>query len=501
MYFILYKMQFKNVFKLSLRGAVLLVILLLAKPNEGFAQIFTFTPSAAGCNGTWGNASCWTVTSLNVPTGCTSNTSPPPFNNTTANRCQIQVVINDNLTLTGNITLGGNFRKITIGNGATLTVTGNLTFSTDSNVTIETKERGRLVVLGASGILMDRNSTVTVDGDETGRIEAKTIDFANGTKLNLNPKSAIYISGETKLSGNGVELNILGLFRTNDIDIAGQATLNMNSPGLLLVENNFKMQGSSSVLIRGLSIVEVGGEFQSNSNNIILEVEPTAKFYVCGGIFNPDSLPPAVKSEIEEGADNCRILPVVFESWSGAFDPKERVVRLEFSTASQKGLSHFEIERSINGLENFQVIDSIPSMIFSDEINNYSRKDSRLPLSKSTLYYRITAVDMEGNRNYSDVISVFTPSLSSSESKWLVFPNPTIGDDFNLDYLEGSNYQGGQLEFRLIYRNGQTELYRTSNLSELQEQVRTALAEIPKGVIILDLYWEQGSEKLKILKN
>lgn len=497
-------MQTTSIYTLSTKWISILSVLfmLCIWANKALAQRFTYTPIASGCNGAWGTAACWTRTILNLPAGCTGqHPSPPPFNSTLNRGCQIEVVINSNLTITGNVTLGGHFSKLTIANGATLTINGNLYFQTGSNVTVETFDRGRLRVQGGTGILMDKNSGLTVTGDETGRIDANEIDFDNGAVLSINPGGAMFIAGETKLSGQDVIMNILGLYRTNEIDIAGKATLNMNSPGMLLVENRFKMQGQSSVLIRGFSIVEVGGQFQSNSNQITLEVEPTSKFYVCGGIFNPDSVPPAVRAEIEEGAENCRTLPLVFSNWEGFYDKKSNTIQLEFSIASQKGISHFEVQRSLTGLDHYITVDSIAGLGFSDKLTTYTTQDTKLPLAASLLYYRVVATSMEGIKTFSSVVKISKPSNSSSAQGWRLFPNPTSGSNFNLDYLESSNYSGGELEYRLIYRTGETPISKVRDLEELHKHVRAHLSTIPPGIIILDLYWKEGNEKLKILKN
>lgn len=464
------------------------------------AQNFTYSPTKSGCNGTWGDSDCWTRSIISIPSGCTNNaSSPPPFSRTASNGCEISVSISNNLTLTGNVYFGGLFRNLTISNNATVTITGNLYFQTGSNVTINLINGGKLKVLGTTGILMDKNSIVTIVGDSSGRLDAPQIDFDNGAELNLESGGAAYFSGETKLSGQDVILNIFGLYRTNEIDIAGKATLNMDSPGLLLVENRFKMQGQSSVLIRGLSVVEVGGQFQSNSNQITLEVEPTSSFYVCGGIFNPDSVPPAVRSEITEGADNCRILPVTIISWEAYFEPKERKAILEFKTGSESNISHYEVERSVNGIDNFEKISELNAEGFSKSINGYSLIDSILPVFKSTIYYRIRAVEFDHHYSFSELRRIENPGIPKTSGSWLAYPNPTNGFDLNLELLETLESTPTDIRFRIFSRLNETEMISAGSLEELRQSIQTVLKNSPKGLIIIDIYWNGKNEKIKLI--
>lgn len=395
--------------------------------------------------------------------------------------------------------MGGLFRNLTISNNATITITGNLYFQTGSNVTINLVNGGKLRVLGTTGVLMDKNSTVTITGDSTGSFEATQIDFDNGAELNLESGGAAYLSGETKLSGQDVILNIFGLFRTNEIDIAGKATLNMDSPGLLLVENRFKMQGQSSVLIRGLSVVEVGGQFQSNSNQITLEVEPTSSFYVCGGIFNPDSVPPAVKAEITEGSDNCRILPVTFISWDAYIGKKDRTAFLNFKTGSESNISHYEIERSVDGIDNFEKISELNAEGFSQSIKGYSLVDSILPVFKSTLYYRIRAVEFDHHFSFSEIRRIENPGIPKTSGSWLAYPNPTNGSDLYLELLETLESTPTNIRFRIFSRLKETEMISVGSLEELRQSIQTVLKNSPKGLIIIDIYWNGKNEKIKLI--
>jgi hypothetical protein len=106
-----------------------------------------------------------------------------------------------------------------------------------------------------------------------------------------------------------------------------------------------------------------------------------------------------------------------------ARDTGERIndrVRLNWSTASEQNSSHFEIERSANGIE-FTNIGRESAAGNSQSISNYAHWDAQ-PLNGIS-YYRLRQVDQNGNYSFSRVLQLKYQTTTAAR----IVPNPTHG--------------------------------------------------------------------------
>ena len=96
---------------------------------------------------------------------------------------------------------------------------------------------------------------------------------------------------------------------------------------------------------------------------------------------------------------------------------KENTVNLDWSTASEKQNSHFDIERSANGRD-WTTIGEVKGNGTRVSKSAYSFVDEA-PLSVN--YYRLKQVDFDDKFEYSSIVSVNMPI---SKKNFTVFPNP-----------------------------------------------------------------------------
>lgn len=117
----------------------------------------------------------------------------------------------------------------------------------------------------------------------------------------------------------------------------------------------------------------MGGYLHTNSEGggLIFTVEETASFFVCGGLFNPDTVPPAVKEEVTIDQFGCRLLPVNFIYLDLKFEEKSRSNQLSFATLKEWASSHFEIERSDKGIKDWKKIGEIQASGWKDNATEY----------------------------------------------------------------------------------------------------------------------------------
>lgn len=469
-------------------------------------QTYTFDSSNTGCtNNQWSNANCWDKSNNTGPSGCTVSaaTIPPYFPTVSGSRtpCDVNVIINESIVINGNVEFGGGFNSITVANGATLTVNGNFTINGSDQISIITNEGGGVRINGQVNI--ETASSLIIDGDNSGFVRADDIDFDNDGKIFVRQNGFLHIRNETKLRGKDVLLDVKGTFRTSSFSVSGNnATLDVNDAGILLVEGNFSLQGQGVVEVRGNSLVEVGGSLQTNSNGngLVFSVEATASFYVCGGLFNPDTIPPAMQEEVNVDQNGCRILPINYQYVSAKLEEKERIAHIQFATLQEWNNGHFEIQRSDNQIGNFQTVASLNSAGWSNEPKVYEYQDGSLPILAGHSFYRIKQVDMDNNESFSKVVGISYPGISSKQGTWHVYPNPSEGSAINIAISNPENYHGEEIYFKLTAGIWDISTQKVESPQSLQTALRETIIHAPSGILFLEIQWGKEIEVLKVWK-
>jgi hypothetical protein len=94
-------------------------------------------------------------------------------------------------------------------------------------------------------------------------------------------------------------------------------------------------------------------------------------------------------------------LPVELLHFSATCD--ENYVLLSWSTQSELNNSHFEIEKSLNGID-WNIIETVTGNGTTSQLNNYLYRDYHP--SNSITYYRLTQVDWNGEKRTYDIQSI-----------------------------------------------------------------------------------------------
>lgn len=108
-------------------------------------------------------------------------------------------------------------------------------------------------------------------------------------------------------------------------------------------------------------------------------------------------------------------------------------VKLSWITASETNNDFFELERSSDGIT-FQSIGRVKGAGNSTDVRNYSWIDTA-PL-KNISYYRLKQTDFDGTSNYSAIKMVNITKELVSENDIVVYPNPIIGQSFNISFTD-----------------------------------------------------------------
>ena len=141
--------------------------------------------------------------------------------------------------------------------------------------------------------------------------------------------------------------------------------------------------------------------------------------YVVGltfyGVYN---MPSKVASISESVTTYAAVTPVDLFKFEAK--PTENGNLLNWATASEKNNSHFDIERSDNGID-FKSIGAIKGHGNTNQMHTYSFLDKN-PLA-AVNYYRLKQVDTDGTFIYSKTIAV-SGLVLSKDAQIIVSPNP-----------------------------------------------------------------------------
>lgn len=141
-------------------------------------------------------------------------------------------------------------------------------------------------------------------------------------------------------------------------------------------------------------------------------------------------------------------LPITLSHFS-ANKLGERSTKLDWRTSSEINSSHFEIQRSVDGIE-WAHLGDVAAAGNSTSTRSYDFIDDKLPLGRSKnqiFYYRLRMVDQDGAFKYSDIRGVnFNINDRGDVS---IYPNPAA-QFFNLD-LTGIDFSIDEKATVFIY--------------------------------------------------
>jgi len=145
--------------------------------------------------------------------------------------------------------------------------------------------------------------------------------------------------------------------------------------------------------------------------------------------------------------DQNGVVPVTFVSLNAYQKPTG--IQLDWKVANEMGIDHYEIERSLNGM-NFG---KISNNVTATGSSLYSSLDANP--NRGVNFYRIKAVDVSGQIRYTNIVKVV---VGNGAGTITVSPNPVTGTQITLQF---SNEPAGNYNLRLINSVGQL-MYNTS---------------------------------------
>ncbi len=152
-------------------------------------------------------------------------------------------------------------------------------------------------------------------------------------------------------------------------------------------------------------------------------------------------------------------------------------VTLQWSTAMEKNMSHFTVQRSIDG-DTFDDDAIIFSEGNSEIRKDYNYKDKINGLPGHLVYYRLKMVDMDSKYRYSKMVVI---RLGNEEQmNVLVFPNPTSHE---LRITIPVNWQNKTIAYNVYNTNGILVKQKISSNAGQTEIL--PVADLPAGIYII----------------
>jgi hypothetical protein len=187
---------------------------------------------------------------------------------------------------------------------------------------------------------------------------------------------------------------------------------------------------------------------------------------------------------------SCTPLPVEMVGFNGSAE--EGYNELVWTTASEINCSHFDIERSNNGIE-FEKIGEVKGSGTSLQENNY--RFNHYGFGTQTNYYRLKQTDYNGAYKYSNVIAID----NKADEPFMVvsaYPNPAT-DQFSVQVYIPENEV---LNIEIAETNGKTvRTFSDQQLLEGNNTIDMPIQGLSNGVYLVTLKDQKG-EKVETLR-
>ena len=187
------------------------------------------------------------------------------------------------------------------------------------------------------------------------------------------------------------------------------------------------------------------------------------------------------------------VMPVTLQSFTTTLNNNNEV-NVNWTTATQNNVSHFEVQRSIDG-KNF----SEAGLVFSDgnstKAINYSLTDNISSIKANLIYYRLCTVDLDGKLQYSDIRTIRISQTADQNISIVTYPNPVTNQ---LRVTIPSTWQDKSVSYELYNAYGQLSKRVEEGSSSQTETIN--VSKLTTGMYIVKVICEGQSSVQKILK-
>ena len=180
-------------------------------------------------------------------------------------------------------------------------------------------------------------------------------------------------------------------------------------------------------------------------------------------------------------------LPVSLKGFSAQLQNK--IVVINWLTATEFNNSHFIIERSADG-RNFSPISSLQGKGTNNGTITYQIVDS-FPL-RGINYYRLTQVDVDGKIKLSDIVAV---NFGTATGKLGIYPNP-VGDNLFLSYESTLSNN----EAQVVSIDGKILLRSKGSVQDINKEMNSSIGRLKPGIYIFKIINSKEQQSIRVIK-
>ena len=173
--------------------------------------------------------------------------------------------------------------------------------------------------------------------------------------------------------------------------------------------------------------------------------------------------------------------PVLFTLFNAKCDNKK--VLLTWKTAQEQNSSHFDIEKSEDGIH-WTVIGSLPATGNSNSEKSYSFMDNN---SAQNNYYRIVEFDLNGSPQFTSIIQ----STCSVTNTFKLWPNPVRDKAF----INITTENASQVMINIFDSKGSLVKMQRDMILQGSNQLNVDMKPLTSGIYLISIDWNNGQMK------
>jgi hypothetical protein len=222
------------------------------------------------------------------------------------------------------------------------------------------------------------------------------------------------------------------------------------------------------------------------------EYKKTITFRIGGATGNSSVSSPSRMNSIWFKHFSLSTLPVKLTSFTAALNNNK--ADLKWTTASEINVSHFVIEKSIDGT-NFNDAGVVFAYGNAADKTNYSFSDNVNNIQSGIIYYRLCSVDMDGKSQYSEIRIIRTGKQPDNTISILTYPNPVVNE---VRISIPNNWQSKKAIYEVLNANGQVSK-KTETASSSQTETLN-MSNLAPGFYVVRVSCEGQTAQQKIIK-
>lgn len=184
------------------------------------------------------------------------------------------------------------------------------------------------------------------------------------------------------------------------------------------------------------------------------------------------------------------ILPLHLLHFSGVLN--NEAVRLQWQTEQETNFSHFNIQRSFDGI-NFTTVGNV-NVAGNNNRNDYNYYDNDLRnRQEQKVFYRLQLMDKDGHFTYSKILRFDLKQMAATIT---TFPNPAV-NSLNLSF---DQWKPGKAMINITDMKGVTVKKQSENISTGRTSINIDVSTLSSATYIISVINADGTSQQKFIK-